>query len=134
MTDLAFTPATEQARLVRDGEVSSAELVELYLERIESLDPALGSYVTVRGEEALTEARGKDAERSTAPFHGVPISLKDLDTTAGIRTTFSCEAFAANVPDFDLAHVARLKEGPASSCSARRTRRSSARPPSPIPP
>jgi amidase len=107
--ELAFLEATEQARLVRDGEVSSAELVELYLERIERLDPALGAYVTVRGEEALAEARGKDAEPAAAPFHGVPISLKDLDTTAGIRTTFSCEAFAENVPDFDLAHVARLK-------------------------
>jgi amidase len=107
--ELAFLPATEQARLVRDGEVSPVELVELYLARIERLDPDLGAYVTVRGEEALAEARAKASAPATAPFHGVPISLKDLDTTAGVRTTFSSRAYASHVPDFDLAHVARLK-------------------------
>ena len=106
---LAFLPATEQARLVREREVSPVELVELYLERIERLDPELGAYVTVCGEAALATARQKAGEPATAPFHGVPISLKDLDTTAGIRTTFSSRAFAANVPDFDLSHVTRLK-------------------------
>ena len=109
MDELAFLPATEQARLVRERQVSPVELVELYLERIERLDPELGAYVTVRGEEALAEARSKADEPADAPFHGVPISLKDLDTTAGIRTTFSSQAFASNVPDFDLAHVTRLK-------------------------
>ena len=107
--ELAFLPATEQARLVREREVSPVDLVELYLERIARLDPDLGAYVTVRGEEALAEARSKADEPATAPFHGVPISLKDLDTTAGIRTTFSSRAFASNVPDFDLTHIARLK-------------------------
>jgi amidase len=109
VAELPFLPATEQARLVREGEVSPVELVETYLERIERLDPELGAYVTVRAEEALAEARRKAGEPGDAPFHGVPLSLKDLDTTAGIRTTFSSHAFAANVPDFDLAHVARLK-------------------------
>jgi len=107
--DCAFLPATEQAQLVRDGTVSPVELVELYLDRIERLDPDLGAYVTVRGEEALAEARAKAGQPAEAPFHGVPISLKDLDTTAGIRTTFSSQAFASNIPDFDLAHIGRLK-------------------------
>ena len=61
MHELAFLPATEQAQLVRERLVSPVELVELYLERIERLDPELGSYVTVRGEEALAEARTKAA-------------------------------------------------------------------------
>jgi len=107
--ELAFLPATEQARLVRERQVSPVELVELYLERIERLDPELGAFVTVRPDEALAEAHTKAGEPAAAPFHGVPLSLKDLDTTAGIRTTFSSKAFASNVPDFDLAHVARLK-------------------------
>ncbi|MBA2385158.1 MAG: amidase [Actinobacteria bacterium] len=110
MDELAFLPATEQARLVRAGDVSPVELVELYLERIERLDPELGAYVTVRGEQAVAEAQAKAHEQAEAPFHGVPISLKDLDTTAGTRTTFSCVEFESNVPDFDLAHVRRLKE------------------------
>jgi amidase len=105
----AFLPATEQARLVREREVSPVELVELYLERIERLDPGLGAFVTVRGDEALAEARAKADEPAEAPFHGVPIALKDLDTTRGIRTTFSCVGFAENVPAFDLAHVARTR-------------------------
>ena len=107
--ELAFLPATEQARLVREREVTPLELVDLYLERIERLDPELGAYVTVCAEEARADARAKADAPAEAPFHGVPISLKDLDTTAGIRTTFSCPAFAANVPDFDLAHVTKLK-------------------------
>jgi amidase len=109
MDDLAFAPATEQARLVRERQVSPVELVELYLERIERLDPGLGAFVTVRADEALAEARAKADTPAEAPFHGVPIALKDLDTTAGIRTTFSCLGFAENVPGFDLAHVARTR-------------------------
>ena len=93
--ELAFLPATEQARLVREREVSPVELVELYLERIERLDPELGAFVTVCADEALADARAKADAPAEAPFHGVPIALKDLDTTAGIRTTFSCKAFAA---------------------------------------
>jgi amidase len=109
MSDLAYLPATEQARLIREREVTPLEVVELYLERIERLDPELGAFVTVCGNEALADARAKTDAPAEAPFHGVPISLKDLETTAGIRTTFSCPAFAANVPDFDLAHITKLK-------------------------
>jgi amidase len=109
MDDLAFAPATEQARLVREREVSPVELVELYLERIERLDPELGAFVTLCAGAALAEARAKAAAPANAPFHGVPIALKDLDTTAGIRTTFSCAAYAEHVPDFDLAHVAKTR-------------------------
>jgi len=107
--ELAFLPATEQARLVREREVSAVELVTLYLERIERIDPALGAFVTVCAEAALADARAKADAPAEAPFHGVPIALKDLDTTSGIRTTFSCRAFAEHVPDFDLAHVAKTR-------------------------
>jgi amidase len=107
--ELAFLPATEQARLVREREVSPVELVERYLERIERLDPELGSFVTVCADAALADARTKAEAPADAPFHGVPIALKDLDTTAGIRTTFSCRPFERNVPDFDLAHVAKTR-------------------------
>ncbi|HLE99950.1 MAG TPA: amidase [Gaiellaceae bacterium] len=108
--ELAFLPATEQAQLVREGDVSSVELVETYLERIARLDPQLSSYVTVRGDDALEEARAKDLEPSEAPFHGVPIAVKDLTATAGIRTTLSSRAYANWVPDFDTAVVRRLRE------------------------
>lgn len=108
--DLAFLPATEQARLIRGREISSVELVELYLDRIARLDPELNAYVTVRAEEALEDARRADDERIETPFHGVPIAIKDLTATAGTRTTFSSRAYAEFVPDFDMAVVRRIRE------------------------
>jgi len=104
--DLAFTPALEQAALVRAGEVSSLELVDLYLERIERIDPQLSAYVTVDADGARAAARAP----APGPFTGVPIPIKDLDETAGLRTTYSCKAFAANVPDFDANVVRRIRE------------------------
>ncbi len=104
--DLAFLAAVEQARLVRERQVSPVELAELYLERIERLDPDLNAFVTVTAELALAEARAPRA----GPFAGVPISIKDLHETAGVRTTFSSRAFADFVPASDDAAVRRLRE------------------------
>ncbi len=108
--ELAFSPATEQAQLIRDRRISALELAELYLERIDRIDPELNSFVTVRGEEALEDARAADASQGDGPFRGVPIAVKDLTATKGIRTTYSSRAFADNVPDFDTAVVRRLRE------------------------
>ena len=104
--DLAFTPALELAERVRTREVSPVELAELYLERIERIDPTLNAYVTVDAEGALNAAR---APRE-GPFSGVPISIKDLTETAGLRTTLSTKALAQNVPAFDTATVRRIRE------------------------
>jgi amidase len=108
--ELAFLPATEQAHLIRNGEVSSSELVEHYLRRIERLEPDLDAFVTLRPEEALADARSADGSASDAPFRGVPIAVKDLTATKGIRTTYSSRAYADHVPDFDTAVVRRLRE------------------------
>src|SRR6185312_10901853 len=78
--ELAFLTATEQAELVRRGEVASAELVELYLGRIERLDPELNAFVTVCADEARAAAAG---ELPDGPFGGVPLPIKDLNETAG---------------------------------------------------
>ena len=107
--ELAFLSAVEQARLVRDGEVSSFELVELYLERIARLDPELNAFVTVRTDAALADAQAADKAARDAPFRGVPTAIKDLTATAGIRTTYSSRAFADYVPDFDMAVARRLR-------------------------
>jgi amidase len=109
---LAFAPALEQAALIRAGEVSSSELVELYLRRIENLNPALGAYLTVAADVATSAAKEADArlgEDGLPPFHGVPISIKDLSETAGIRTTHGAAAWHDRVPDFDDEHVSRIK-------------------------
>jgi amidase len=101
----AFLPALEQARLIRERAVSPVEIVEEYLERIERLDPALNCYVTVCADEALAEAR----EPRPGPFSGVPLPIKDLVETGGIRTTFSSRAFADHVPAQDSALARRIR-------------------------
>jgi amidase len=108
--ELAFLSAVEQARLLRSGEISSVELVQLSLDRIEKLDPTLNSFVTVCGEDALATARTIDSTPGEAPFRGVPIGVKDLAATAGIRTTYSSRAYTDYVPDFDTAVVRRMRE------------------------
>jgi amidase len=95
-----FLSATEQAELVRKGEVAPAELFRLYRERIERLDPELNAFVTVC----------EPTEPRDGPFRGVPLPIKDLTETEGVRTTYSSRAFADYVPDFDPAVVRRLKD------------------------
>jgi amidase len=108
--ELVFASALEQAELIRSRQLSPVELVSAYLERIEDLDPKLNAFVTVRGEAALADARlAEDATGELQPFHGVPLPIKDLTRTAGIRTTFSSKAFAQHVPDEDAAVVRRLR-------------------------
>jgi amidase len=108
--ELPFLPAIEQARLIRSGEVSSEELVALYLDRIDRLDPQLNAFVTVRAEDALADACESDRSGEEAQFRGVPIAIKDLTATAGIRTTYSSRAFVGNVPTFDTAVVRRIRQ------------------------
>jgi amidase len=91
--DLAFTPALEQAALIRRREISPLELTELYLRRIEQLNPQLGSYVWVMAEEAIADARAKTEHLAThpetlPPFFGVPISIKDLNPIAGVPCAY----------------------------------------------
>ena len=114
-SDLVFTSATEQAELIRRRKLSPVELIQIYLERIEKLNPSLQAYVTVEPEHALRAAR--EAERTLAreeanlpPFLGVPVSVKDLDHVAGMRTTFSSKLFADYVPTEDAGYVRRLRE------------------------
>src|SRR5207302_11129337 len=84
-TDLAFAGIARQAELVRDGEVSPRELVDLYLERIARLDPKLNSYRVVRGEQALAEAAEAEQRRGSSdagPMNGVPVAIKDNQDVA----------------------------------------------------
>ncbi len=96
--ELAFAGVVRQAELVRAGEVSSRELVELYLERIERLDPELNAFRTVLRERALADADQADARRAAGadggerPLLGVPIALKDTEDLAGEVTTWGTAA------------------------------------------
>src|SRR5215211_6234309 len=93
--DLAFAGAARQAEMIRRGEVTSVELVELYLERIERLDPELNAFRTVMAERALADARQADARRGAGderPLLGVPIAIKDTEDVAGELTTWGTSA------------------------------------------
>jgi amidase len=110
--DLAFAGAARQAELVRAGEVSSRELVELYLERIERLEPELNAFRVVLAERALAEADQADARRAAGderPLLGVPIAVKDDQHVAGEVTARGTDAYGEPERE-DSAIVARLRE------------------------
>ena len=110
---LPFAPASEVRRLLDSGQVSSVELTEMFLQRIESLNPRLNAYLTVTREEALAAASKADRSRargeSLGPLHGVPVSIKDLELTRGIRSTMGSLAFKDYVPEEDSLVVERVK-------------------------
>ncbi len=109
---LAFTPAREQAALIRVGEVSSRELTDLYLDRIERFDGGLGSYVEVLADRARHAADAADERTAsgaaTGPLHGVPVAIKDLHFLRGSTTTLGTRAMAGHTATFDDHNVARL--------------------------
>src|SRR4051812_19272171 len=109
--DLAFAGLATQAQLIREGEVSSRELVELYLERIERLDPQLNCFRLVMAERALADADQADARRRSngdRPLLGVPIALKDNIDVAGEVTTHGTSAYGEPARE-DAEIVKRLR-------------------------
>jgi amidase len=107
--ELMFKSATEQAELVRSGELSSRELVEASLNAIERLNGELNAVVTRCDERALAEA-DTVAAGDDRPLAGVPLLVKDLAaTTEGVRTTMGMRALDDWVPDEDSATVRRLR-------------------------
>ena len=107
--DLLFRPAGDLAALVRGGEVSARELVEVSLERIEALQPDLNAFVHVDAEGALATADAVEAG-DERPFAGVPIAVKDTAAVAGMPYTLGSDAFGDFVPGHDAFVVRRLRE------------------------
>jgi amidase len=111
--DLCFTSATELGRLYRARKVSPQDVMQAVLAQIERVNPALNAYVTVARESALRAARSATnaLERASRlpPLHGIPVSIKDLTPTKGIRTTWGSKIFEHHVPDEDALIVQRLK-------------------------
>ena len=113
-SDLVFLSIEQAGRLLRKKEVSSLELVDATLARIERLNPAIYAYLTVLGDDARRKAKAADRtmRRSgpSSPLHGIPISLKDNFWTRGVRTTAGSKILANFVPERDSAVAARLAE------------------------
>ncbi len=111
--DLCFQPATAVAAAIRDKALSPVEVMETVLERIERLNPVLNAYCLVLADQALQGARA--AERAvvrgepTGPLHGVPLSVKDMVLTKGIRTMQGSRIFEQRVPNEDVPMVERLR-------------------------
>ena len=103
----------EAAALLRERKVSSAELTARSLRRIEQLQPKLNAFLTVMEERALAQARRMDGEISRGeirgPLQGVPVAVKDVFCTKGVRTTCGSALFAGHVPDHDATVVERLE-------------------------
>lgn len=114
MTALHDLSALEQAAAVRAKEVSPTELVAHALARIDAHDAGLGAFLTVTPERALAQAARAEARvregGELPPLLGVPTAIKDLNNTAGVRTTFGSAAFAEFVPAVDDAVVTRLAD------------------------
>jgi amidase len=115
--DLAFTPALEQARLIRDRAVSPLELVKLYLDRIEKYDPQLGCYFSVAAETALADAKAKterlvkiEDKAELPPFFGVPTAIKDLNCVIGMPCSYGVAALKNQIATYDDAIVTRIKK------------------------
>src|ERR1700730_3048306 len=112
--DLCFTPATLLQRLYRAGKTSPLEAMQAVLARVEAVNPKVNAIVTLTRESALKEAKAATAAlkkkgRALGPLHGVPVTIKDLTQTKGVRTTWGSKVFEHHVPTEDSLSVERLK-------------------------
>lgn len=111
---LGLAPATELAEMISRKEISSAELLESYLDRVDALNPALNAVVTLDVETARQRCRALDAlsmrGESAGPLHGLPITIKDAIATQGIRSTSGAAGLQNHVPVRDAPAVRRLRD------------------------
>ena len=117
MTDLAFTPALEQAQLIKKGTISPLELTQLYLERINNFEPQLGSFYTLITEQAIADAQAKTEQlvqtkdkTTLPPFFGIPTAIKDLYSLEGVPTSYGVAALKNNILPYEDAIVTRIKQ------------------------
>ncbi|MEX0927438.1 MAG: amidase, partial [Dehalococcoidia bacterium] len=111
--DLMYLPAHRQRQMVVDKEISAVDLTRAALRRIEALDSQLNAFITVDEEGAIGAAIAADAALASGadlgPLHGVPVAIKDLETTSGLKTTLGSELYREWVPDFDSVVVERVR-------------------------
>jgi aspartyl-tRNA(Asn)/glutamyl-tRNA(Gln) amidotransferase subunit A len=114
MTELWQKPATELAAAIRGKTLSSRELVSATLDRIERLNGETNAFALVDAEGALKAADAADAAVARGgdlgALHGLPVTVKDLVPTAGMRTALASHIFADNVPAQDAEAVARIRK------------------------
>ncbi|MFQ5934195.1 MAG: amidase, partial [Dehalococcoidia bacterium] len=113
-SSFAFMDTTELAELIRTKKASPVEAVDAYLDRIEALNPKLNAFLTVTADEARAEAKKAEAAvmrgDDLPPLHGIPVGVKDLEMTKGIRTTLGSLVYKDQVPEEDSIIVERLRK------------------------
>ena len=113
MTELCFETATSLVRRMAAGELSCVEVLEAHLAQIARLNPRVNAICTLTEESARESARALDESvargEPSGALHGLPIAVKDLELTKGVRTTFGSPIYADYVPDRDALFVERLK-------------------------
>ena len=112
--DIAHAPVTKLSRWIEQRKLSSTQLTQIYLRRLQKFDPKLHCVITLTADSAMVQAKQADAEiaagKYRGPLHGVPWGAKDLLDTAGIRTTYGAEPYRDRVPKQDAAVVKRLDD------------------------
>src|SRR5271166_2431879 len=111
---LISRPIHQLAPLLEKREISPVELFDEAIERIHQLQPKLNSFITITEEDGRKAAIDAESEirkgQYRGPLHGIPISIKDLFATRGIRTTAGSKVLAEWIPDYDATAVARLHQ------------------------
>ena len=111
---LHFASLADVARLIESGKLSSVELTELMLKRIETTDDRLMSYATLMADQAREAARSADEEiragRYLGPLHGIPVAVKDLCYTKGVRTMAGSGALSDFIPEYNATVITKLNE------------------------
>ena len=111
---IAFAPVTQLSRWIESRRLTSERLTNIYLSRIERLDPKIRSIITLARDHAITRAKAADAEiaagKYRGPLHGIPYGVKDLLDTKNIPTTYGAEPFRNRVPSADSVVVRRLND------------------------
>ena len=114
LDDIHYQPLTTVAELIRTRSISPVELTQAILARIEQHDGALKSYTTVTADLALSQAKAAETDIGRGlyrgPMHGIPIAVKDLCFTKGIRTTGGMTMYADFKPDHDATVVTKLAQ------------------------
>jgi Asp-tRNA(Asn)/Glu-tRNA(Gln) amidotransferase A subunit family amidase len=113
LTNLHWLAASDAARLIHDGTISSEQLVEACLARIREVDERVQAWAFLDPDHALAQARAADAWRSegqpTGPLHGVPVGIKDIFDTADMPTEYGSALYAGRMPFRDATVVAMLR-------------------------
>src|SRR6185312_7209628 len=111
---LSRKPARELAALIRERKASPLEVLDAFLGVIDRLNPKLNAIVTLAADQAREKARAAEQAimrgEKTGALHGLPIGVKDITATAGVRTTYGSPLYADNVPAEDAEVIRRLKE------------------------